>query len=73
MTSEDVIDRGTPPLTGSEALDLTDLAEIARRILGKPVSRHVVSDDETLENAREAGVPEADLHDDGVLSCGPVW
>ena len=36
----------TPPLTGSQALDLADMAEIASQLLGRPVSRTFMSDDD---------------------------
>lgn len=35
----------TPPLTGSEALDFGALADIASDILGKPITRSILSDD----------------------------
>lgn len=57
MASQHTIDGPTPPLTGSEALDLADLAGMAGPILGRPVSRHILADDEMLENAQRAGVP----------------
>ncbi|EAV40999.1 hypothetical protein SIAM614_29756 [Stappia aggregata IAM 12614] len=53
-----VVDGPTAPLTGSESLDLADLALIAGEILGKPVSRTVVSEEQVEANARAAGVPE---------------
>ena len=33
----------TPPLTGSEALDLADLASIASGLIGTPIVREAVS------------------------------
>jgi len=57
LMSPDTIFGPTPPLTGLEALDLSDLAELAGAILGKPVTRQVLEDDKMLENARLSGVP----------------
>lgn len=45
----------TPPLTGAEALDLADLAQIAQTILGKPVERQEIEDDEMLKSAEASG------------------
>lgn len=52
------IDGPTPPLTGSLALDLADLAQLAGEITGSPVGRNVVSDDDAAWAARKAGVTE---------------
>lgn len=46
----------TPPLTGSEALDLADLAEIAQTVLGKPVARHKLEDGKMIQSAEASGV-----------------
>ncbi|AGY57563.1 NAD(P)H-binding protein [Gloeobacter kilaueensis] len=46
-------DGPTPPLTGSEALDLAALAQIASEILGRPVERLVIPDDH-LQSAMTA-------------------
>ena len=61
LAGVDVIDGPTPPLTGCEALDLADLAELAGDILGKPVSRSIVSEEEMEAKARAAGVPEGSI------------
>lgn len=58
LVGDEVIDGLTAPLTGSECLDLADLALVAGEILGKPVSRTVVSEERVEANARAAGVPE---------------
>lgn len=50
-------DGPTPPLTGSEALDLKDLADIAQKILGKPKARHMVEDETMVQNPETSGVP----------------
>ena len=48
----------TPPLTGSEALDLADLASMASSLTGSPVNREVLSDKTFRERAKERGLPE---------------
>jgi uncharacterized protein YbjT (DUF2867 family) len=48
----------TPPLTGSEALDFSDLAEIASDVLGKPIVRRIHSDDEMRAKLASQGLPE---------------
>jgi len=58
LASHDVIDGATPPLTGSEAFDLADLALIAGNILGSPVSRTLISDQDMKQKAEAGGVPE---------------
>ena len=47
----------TPPLTASEALDFGDLATIASTLLGKPIARVVLSDEELREKMVANGVP----------------
>ena len=57
LANEGRFDGPTPPLTASQALDLTDLAEIASQLLGRTVRRETISDEE-LEarlTARGAG------------------
>lgn len=58
LAAEDVIDGPTPPLTGTEALDLADLAQIGAEILGKPVGREVIAPEVMAAAARQRGVPE---------------
>lgn len=53
-----VIDGPTPPLTAGETLDLIDLAALASDILGRPILRDYVTDDEMRERAVARGVPE---------------
>lgn len=53
-----VIDGPTPPLTAGETLDLIDLAALASEILGRPILRDYVTDDEMRERAVARGVPE---------------
>lgn len=50
-------DGPTPPLTGSEALDLGDLATLATELLGRPVRRHVLEDDELRAKLSTRGAP----------------
>lgn len=58
LTEEERHDGPTPPLTGAEALDLADLAEIASSLVGRRVSRVSISEEmfKTRMNAR--GTPE---------------
>lgn len=51
-------DGPTPPLTGNEALDLADLAALAAEILGRPVSREVVTEEAAASALRLVGLPE---------------
>lgn len=44
LAHEGRYDGPTPPLTGTEALDLTDLAGIASALLQRPVERQVIGD-----------------------------
>lgn len=58
LASDTVIDGATPPLTGGEALDLAQLANLAGEIMGKQISRTVISDADMEKNVRAAGVPD---------------
>lgn len=49
----------TPPLTGSEALDMRDLALLAGEIKGQTIERRVISEDTMVETARDHGIPES--------------
>ena len=49
----------TPPLTGAENLDLTDLAAIGSSIIGSTVTREVLSEDAFREQAKQRGLPDA--------------
>lgn len=55
LTGTELYDGPTPPLTGNEALDLTDLAALAQAILGKAVERRVLEDDAMVEIAEASG------------------
>ena len=56
-----VIDGPTPPLTGSEALDLTDLARLASEITGKSISRTFISEEEMEANALRGNAPKGSI------------
>ncbi|GLV61010.1 NmrA family transcriptional regulator [Dictyobacter sp. S3.2.2.5] len=49
----------TPPLTGTEALDLAGVAEIVSEVTGRPIRRIIVSDDEFRARLIANGSPEA--------------
>ena len=53
-----VFDGPTPPLTGSEALDLADLATLASTVIGSRITREVLSDEAFRNKAKERGLPE---------------
>ncbi|MET3900329.1 NAD(P)H dehydrogenase (quinone) [Devosia sp. UYZn731] len=61
LTSNDVVDGPTAPLTGSEALDLADIAQMAGQILGTSIPRTVMSDEDMRKNAEASGVPQAGI------------
>ena len=47
----------TPPLTGSEALDLADLAAVVSDVQGRPVRREVLTDDDLRAKMAARGAP----------------
>jgi NAD(P)H dehydrogenase (quinone) len=51
-------DGPTPPLTGSAALDLADLAALAADLLGRPVRREVITDAELQSRLASRGLPQ---------------
>ena len=51
-------DGATPPLTGSESLDFTDLAALASKLAGKDIKRITITDDEYVARMVKAGTPE---------------
>ncbi|NGP18517.1 NAD(P)H-binding protein [Devosia aurantiaca] len=55
LAGTELFDGPTPPLTGAEALDVADLAQIAQTILGKPLERQELDDDEMLKSAEASG------------------
>lgn len=50
---------GPVTLTGSEALDMSDIARVASHVLGREVQREVVSDAAFTERLKARGVPGA--------------
>ncbi len=59
MSQEGRFDGPTPPLTGSEALDMADLAGIASHLLGREVRRDVIADDAFRASMAARGAPPA--------------
>jgi NAD(P)H dehydrogenase (quinone) len=57
LAKEGSFDGPTPPLTGSEALDLADLAEAASKAWGHPVRREIISEDELRARMAKRGLP----------------
>lgn len=58
LTGHD-LDGITPPLTATEAVDMAGVAAIAADLLGRPVRRRTVSDDEYRAGMIEHGAPQA--------------
>lgn len=54
LTSEGQYDGPTPPLTGSQTLDFSDLTAIASELLGRPIRHETFPDDEL---AMKLGIP----------------
>ena len=52
-------DGPTSPLTGSEALDLADLAAIASSLLGRPVARETIADEDLRARMVSRGAERA--------------
>jgi uncharacterized protein YbjT (DUF2867 family) len=63
LAEEGRFDGPTPPLTGTEALDLADVAALASELTGRTVERVTVSDEDYRSGLVSHGVPEdqADL------------
>ena len=63
LTEEGRLEGVTPPLTGTQALDLAALAEIASDLTGRRITRITVNDQKYRESLLSHGVPEwqADL------------
>ena len=51
-------DGPTPPLTASSAVDYADVAAIASEVLGTPIKRKVLSDEELRKNMAARGAPK---------------
>lgn len=58
LAGEGRYDGPTPPLTGSEALDLADLAGIAAGLLGHPVRREIITDAALRAKMTARGLPD---------------
>ncbi|MDT7579991.1 MAG: hypothetical protein QOK35_1255, partial [Pseudonocardiales bacterium] len=58
LADEGRFDGPTPPLTGSEALDLAGLAAVVAERAGRPIGRAVVTDAEYRDSLVGHGVPE---------------
>ncbi len=59
LANEGRYDGPTPPLTGSQALDLADLAHVASDVLGRPVTRQVLTEDAFRTDMQTRGMPAA--------------
>ena len=59
LADEGRFDGPTPPLTGSEALDLDDLARLASERLGRPIRREVIDANELRAKMAARGAPPA--------------
>ena len=59
LADEGKYDGPTPPLTGSEALDFGQLAAIASELLGTPVLRRALTDDDLRKKMSARSVPDA--------------
>ncbi|MBW9052969.1 NAD(P)H-binding protein [Rhizobium mesosinicum] len=61
LVGDEVMDGPTAPLTGSESLDLADLAIIAGELLCKPISRSIASEESVKANAQAAGISDGTI------------
>ncbi|GIO59660.1 SDR family oxidoreductase [Paenibacillus cineris] len=59
ILTEQRYDGITPPLTASEAMDMSGIASIASKALDRPIRRIVVSDDEYRIHLVSRGLPKA--------------
>ncbi|MBN9686181.1 MULTISPECIES: SDR family oxidoreductase [unclassified Corallococcus] len=57
LTNEGRFDGPTPPLTASQALDFGELCDIASDLLGRPIRRSTVSEDEMRAKLVASGMP----------------
>lgn len=58
LADEGRYDGPTPPLTGAEALDFADLATLASGLLGKPVRRETLTEEQFRDGMAARGTPE---------------
>lgn len=59
LADEGRFDGPTPPLTAAQAIDLDEFAAIASDVLGKSISRTVLSDEELNAKMAARGAPES--------------
>ncbi|MFC1411119.1 SDR family oxidoreductase [Streptacidiphilus sp. N1-12] len=59
LATEGRFEGPTPPLTGSEALDLADVAAIASDLTGRPIKRVTTTDEQYQATLVSHGVPES--------------
>lgn len=57
LAGQEIFEGATPPLTGSEALDLADLAQMASTLTERTITRQQISEDTMLQNLENAGLP----------------
>ena len=58
LAKEGMYEGPTSPLTGTQALDMADLASVATELLGRPVDRKIITDEELLAKLAARGLPE---------------
>jgi NAD(P)H dehydrogenase (quinone) len=59
LTSPGRFEGPTPPLTGAEALSMTDLVALASEVVSRPVRHVAITDDELGTQLRTRGLPDA--------------
>lgn len=57
LTDEGKYDGPTPPLVGSQELDLAGVATLASELAGKPIERRVITDEQFREKMAARGAP----------------
>lgn len=57
LAGHETFDGATPPLTGSEALDLADLAQLASTVTERTIVREQISEEAMIRNLESAGLP----------------
>ena len=67
LTEEGKLDGITAPLTGSEALNLTQLAHLASEVTGRETVRVTISDEEQRSSMLSRGTPETMVNLSGSL------
>ena len=58
LTQTGLFDGISPPLTGSQTLDLAEIATIASEVLGREIVRETVSDEDYRTGLMSHGLPE---------------